>query len=115
MRLNDLVDKDPYGIPNIRDVVRATQGSKWFTVLDLKEGFYHIEIEDADKHKISFEFEGKIYVWNSMVMGFKNSPQILQRVMNKILGDLKGNGVEEYIEDIVIHSKNEHEHDRLID
>ena len=94
--LNDLVEKDPYSIPNIRDVLRATQGSKWFTVLDLKEGFYHIEIKEEDRHKTAFEVNGRVYEWKSMVMGFKNSPQIMQRVMNKILGDLKGKGVEVY-------------------
>jgi hypothetical protein len=29
----------------IRDVIRATSGSEWFTVIDLKEGFYHIEMD----------------------------------------------------------------------
>ena len=33
-------------------------------------------------------------------MGFKNSPQILQRIMNKIFGDKKGKGIEVYIDDI---------------
>jgi hypothetical protein len=41
--LNDLVEKDPYELPLIKDILRATQGSSVFTVIDLKEGFYHIE------------------------------------------------------------------------
>jgi hypothetical protein len=47
--LNDLVEKDPYELRNIRDVIRATSGSEWFTVIDLKEGFYHREIDEMDK------------------------------------------------------------------
>jgi len=113
--LNDLVEKDPYCIPNIRDILRATQGSKWFTVLDIKEAFYNIEIEEEDKHKTAFEINGQIYEWNSMVMGFKNSPQILQRIMNEILGELRGKGVEVYIDDIVIHANERKEHDRLVE
>lgn len=54
MGLNYLVDKDLCGVPSIRYVIRATQGSKWFTVLVLKKGFYYIEIEEADKHKTAF-------------------------------------------------------------
>jgi len=115
MALNDLVEKDPYGIPNIRDVIRATQGSKWFTVLDLKDGFYHIEIEEADKHKTAFEIDGRVYEWNSMVMGYKNAPQIFQRVMNKVLGDMKGKGVEIYIDDIVVHAQDAKRHDELVE
>ena len=102
--LNDLVEKDPGGLPNIRDVVRATVGSKWFTVIDLKEGFYHIEIEESDnKHKTAFEIDRKVYERNSMVMGFKNAPQILQRVMNRILERMIGREVEVYRDDIVVH------------
>ncbi|KAF9748555.1 Transposon Tf2-11 polyprotein, partial [Nosema granulosis] len=70
MALNDLVKKDPYNLVNIRDVIRATQGSEYFTVVDLKEAFYHIEIEEGDKFKTAFEFEGEVFEWNSMVMGF---------------------------------------------
>lgn len=55
------------------------------TVFDLKEGFYNIEIEEKDKHKMAFEFNVKVYEWNSMVMGYKNSPQILQRIMDGFL------------------------------
>lgn len=47
------------------------------------EGFYHIQIDDMDKYKykIAFEFDKIVYEWNSMVIRFKNSPQIMQREM----------------------------------
>lgn len=51
MGLNDLVEKDPYGLPNIRDIIRATQGSKYFTVLDIKKAFYNIEIVEGTSIK----------------------------------------------------------------
>lgn len=85
MCLNDMCEKDPYELKNIREVIQATQGSNHFTVIDLKEGFYSVEIEEKDKMKTAFEFDGRVYEWNSMVMGFKNSPQILQRIMCKVL------------------------------
>lgn len=88
--LNVIVEKDDYKLTNIRDVVRATQGDEYMTVVDLKEGFYSIKIEEEDKYKTAFEFNGKVYEWNSMVMGFKNSPQILQRIMDRIFRDLRG-------------------------
>ena len=114
MALNDLVEKDPYQFPGIREIIRATQGSRWFTVIDLKEGFYHIEIEEEDKHKTAFEYDGRVYEWNSMVMGFKNAPQIMQRVINRILEDIRGQGVVVYMDDIVIHAGKVTDHDRLL-
>lgn len=43
--------------------------------------------------------------------GFKNSPQILQRVMNSILSEFRGNGVEVYMDYIVVHAKTIRDHD----
>lgn len=112
--LNNLVRKEYYEAKTVRDVVRSTNGSSWFTVIDLKEAFYSIEIEEKDKEKTCFELKGRIYEFNSMVMGYKNAPMILQRVMMKILNDYVGRGVEIYLDDIVIHAKTREEHDKLV-
>ncbi|KAF9761385.1 Transposon Tf2-11 polyprotein [Nosema granulosis] len=45
MGLNDIVEKDLYTLPTIREIIQATQGSTVFSVVDLKEGFYRIEIK----------------------------------------------------------------------
>ena len=84
-------------------------------MIDLKERFYNVEIEESDKHRTAFEFDGRVYEWNSMVMGFKNAPQIMQRIMNRILEGLRGNGVEVYMDDILVHAENAEEHDRLLE
>ena len=115
MALNKEVKKDEFSLRNIREIINATSGSKFFSVLDLKEAFYNIEIEEKDKEKTAFEFEGQLYEWNSMVMGYKNAPQLMQRVMNKIFGDLKNNGVEVYIDDVIVYSKYIDTHNRLLD
>lgn len=111
MCLNDMCEKDPYELKNIREVIQATQGSNYFTAIDLKEGFYSVEIEEKDKMKTAFEFDGRVYEWNSMVMGFKNSPQILQRIMCKVLEKELRKGVSVYMDDVVIYSSSRKEHD----
>lgn len=115
MALNDLCEKDPYELRNIRDVIRSTQGSKYFTIIDLKDAFYSIEIEEEDKKKTAFEFDGRVYEWNSMVMGFKNAPQILQRVMCKILDKVLDNGVNVYMDDVVVYGSTREEHDKKLE
>ncbi|KAF9761669.1 Polyprotein P3 [Nosema granulosis] len=115
MRLNELVEKDTYSLPLIKDIIRATQGSRLFTVIYLKESFYHIEIEMHHKHKTAFEVNGRVYEWNSMVMGFKNSLHIMQRVTNNVLDEYRGKGLEVYMDDIVIHAKDTNVHDELLE
>ncbi|KAK7883207.1 hypothetical protein WMY93_029381 [Mugilogobius chulae] len=48
-KLNLQTVKDSYALPNLEETFSALSGSKWFTVLDLKSGYYQIEVEEADK------------------------------------------------------------------
>lgn len=43
IELNDLCEPDPFGLNNIRDVIRSTQGSEYFTVLDFKMPFIRLK------------------------------------------------------------------------
>ncbi|KRH93348.1 LTR retrotransposon [Pseudoloma neurophilia] len=115
MALNDIVKKDLYTIPEMRDIYTATKGSKWLTVIDLKEAYYYIENEEKDKCKTEFEFKGRTYEWNGMVMGYKNSPMIMQRTMNQIFDDMIGKSVMIYLDDIIIFDRDINEHKNNIE
>ncbi|KKO74095.1 pol polyprotein [Vairimorpha ceranae] len=91
MALDNMVEKDEYRQANIRDIVRETRGTDIMTVFDLKDGLHNVKIEEQDKHKTAFELYGRVYEWNSMVMGYKKSPQILPRIMDKIFKTSEGN------------------------
>ncbi|MGL4336185.1 MAG: hypothetical protein ACRCST_04765 [Turicibacter sp.] len=64
-----------------------------------------MEIDEADKHKTAFEFDVRIYEWNSMVMGYKNAPQMLQRVLTKVLESELGDGVSVYMDVIFVSER----------
>lgn len=44
-KLNLQTVKDAYAMPNLEETFSALTGSKWFSVLDLKSGYYQIEME----------------------------------------------------------------------
>ncbi len=49
-----------------------------------------------------------------MPMGYKNSPLIVQKVMNITLRDLLNKGVSIYLDDIVVFTKTREEHIKLL-
>lgn len=57
MSLNDIVRKESFAIPTMREIYAATQRAKWLTVIDLKEAYYYIENEENDKCKTAFKFK----------------------------------------------------------
>lgn len=50
-KLNLQTIKDVYALPNLEETLT---GSRWFSVLDLKSGYYQIEVEKSDKHNTAF-------------------------------------------------------------
>ncbi|KAK7910386.1 hypothetical protein WMY93_015070 [Mugilogobius chulae] len=53
-KLNLQTVKDAYALPNLEESFSALSGSKWFSVLDLKSGYYQIEMSEEDKPKTAF-------------------------------------------------------------
>jgi hypothetical protein len=42
----------------MEEVLEKMEAQDWFTVLDTKEAYCHIEIVEDHKYKTAFEFEG---------------------------------------------------------
>ncbi|XP_055854500.1 uncharacterized protein LOC129918155 [Episyrphus balteatus] len=51
-RLNDVTKKDSYPLPRISDTLDAMEGAQWFSTLDLKSGYWQVEIHPEDREKI---------------------------------------------------------------
>lgn len=109
-KLNLRTVKDAYAPPNIEDTFMALTGSKWFSVLDLKSGYYQIEVEEADKPKTAFVCPFGFYEFNRMPQGVTNAPSTFQRIMEKCMAGLNLKEVLVFLDDIIVFSKDLEEH-----
>ncbi|KAG1952345.1 interleukin-1 receptor accessory protein-like 1-A [Pimephales promelas] len=100
-KLNSQTIKDAYALPNLEEAFSALTGSKWFSVLDLKSGFYQIEMEEADKHKTAFVCPLGFYEFNRMPQGVTNAPSSFQRLMERCMGDLNRREVLVFVDDLI--------------
>ncbi|GKB87794.1 reverse transcriptase domain-containing protein [Tanacetum coccineum] len=66
-----------------------------------------IRMAENDEEKIGFHTEEGVYYFTHMPKGLKNSAATLQRMMEKVLADQKGQNLEVYLEEIVVKSKSE--------
>ena len=53
-RLNDCTKKDSYPLPNLNEMLGHLGPSVWFSTLDLKSGYWQIEMAPDDKEKTAF-------------------------------------------------------------
>lgn len=73
-KLNLQTVKDAYPLPNLEESLSALSGSKWFSVLDLKSGYYQIGMNEADKAKTAFVTPIGFWEFNRMPQGVTNAP-----------------------------------------
>jgi hypothetical protein len=75
---------------------------KYATAIDLSMGYYHIPLDlEAQKLSTTILPWGK-YQYKRLPMGVKTSPDIFQRIMYELLGDIPN--IKVYIDDILITS-----------
>lgn len=78
-KLNSQTIKDAYALPNLEEVFSLLNGSKWFSVFDLKSGYYQVEMDEADKQKTAFVCPLCFWEFNIMPQGVTNAPNTFQR------------------------------------
>lgn len=108
-QLNVITEKDKYPIPRIDEILDEMGQGELFTTLDATSGYYQIPICEEDK-KTAFRWKGGFFEFTRMPFGLCNAPATFQRTMDEILKEYNWKFVIPYLDDIIIYSKNIHEH-----
>ena len=89
----------------------ALSGSKYFSKLDLKAGYWQVGIKESDKYKTAFSI-GPLgfYECNRMAFGLTNAPATFQRLIERCMGDIHLKECLIYLDDIIIYSQTFEEH-----
>lgn len=113
-RLNNLTKKDAYPLPRIEETFTLLSGSKWFTVLDLKSGYYQLEVEPCDRPKTAFTTPFGTWQFRRMPQGLTNSPATFQRTMEKVMEGINLQEVVAFLDDLIIFSNSLEEHEERV-
>jgi hypothetical protein len=112
--LNAITIKDKYPLPLMTTLMEQVGTSRYFSKLDLKNGFNLIRIAEGDEWKTAFKTRYGLYEYTVMPFGLTNAPSVFQRYVNGILSEKIDRGVVVYIDDILIYSDTEEEHVQLV-
>uniref|UniRef100_A0A2S2QEP6 RNA-directed DNA polymerase n=1 Tax=Sipha flava TaxID=143950 RepID=A0A2S2QEP6_9HEMI len=104
--LNERVETDQYPIPRTTDLLRALEGSQYFTSLDLNSGFFQLPIKFEDQYKLAFTSIHGLMTFTRLPQGFKNSSAIFQRILNESFSPLLYKSLIIYIDDLASYGKN---------
>lgn len=104
-KLNLITERDVYPLPHIDDIIDRLAGSRFFTTLDLKSGYWQVPIAEEDKCKTAFVTTDGLFEFNVLPFGLSNAPATFQRTINTILGSLRWDIALVYLDDIIIYSR----------
>jgi transposase InsO family protein len=115
-QLNNRTIRDSYALPRIEELLDSLGGMKYFSVLDMKSGYYQVGIEEEHKQRTAFTV-GPLgfFEYNRMPFGLSNAPATYQRLMERCLEGLHLKMCLVYLDDLIIFSRTYEEHIERLD
>ena len=88
-----------------QDITRERiRGAKYFTRLDMRDGYHHLRIKEGSEKYTAFITEYGLFEWVVACFGLKNAPAEFARYMSDILREYLNDFVVVYFDDIIIFS-----------
>ena len=109
-KLNKVTKKDSFPLPLIADTLDSLSGTSVYSTLDMKAGFWQIELHPSAREKSAFVTHNGLYEFLVMPFGLTNSGASFQRLIAHILRGLAYRFAFIYIDDIIIFSRSVEEH-----
>lgn len=110
-QLNKKTIKDAYPLPRIEETLDMLHGAKYFSSIDLAQGYYQVEMDEESIPKTAFRVgTGGLYEYLRMPFGLCNSPATFQRLMEACFSEENFEILLLYLDDILVFSKSIEEH-----
>ena len=109
-KVNEVTRKDAYPIPRIDENLNTLAGATFYSMLDLRNGYWEVEVDPDDQEKMAFCTPEGLFEFNVMPFGLCNTPATFQRLMDSVLAGLHWRDCLVYIDDIVVVGKLYKEH-----
>lgn len=111
--VNGVIEQDRYPLPNIQDLIDTLGKAKYFTCMDLSQGYYQVELDKDSRPMTAFITpDGEHLQMKRMPMGLSTSPAAFSRIMTMAMSGLKGHRCLVYLDDLIVFSETVDEHIR---
>ena len=112
--LNRLTVKNRHPLPLISEALDRLVGAKVYTKLDIRSAYNLIRIKEGDEWKTAFRTRYGHFEYRVMPFGLANAPATFQGHINAVLRDYLDVFCLAYIDDILIFSEREEDHEEHV-
>jgi hypothetical protein len=110
--LNEVTIKNKYPLLRIEDLFDQMKGASVFSKINLRSGYHQLKIRESDIPKTAFRTRYGLYEYTVMSFVLTNAPAYFMYLMNKVFMEYLDKFVVVFIDDILIFSKTEEEHEK---
>jgi hypothetical protein len=110
--LNEVTIKNKYPMPRIEDLFDQMKGTSVFSKIDLRSGYHQLRMWELDIPKTTFYIWYGLYEYTMMSFRLMNALAYFMYLMNKVFMEYLDKFVVVFINDILVYSKIEEEHEK---
>ena len=110
--LNHAIKREHFIIPTFADIAPKLHGKHIFSVIDMKDGFWHIRLDNASSKLCTFNSIFGRYSYTRLPFGISSAPEVFQKRANEIFGDIPD--VFVIFDDLLIAAESDEEHEQTL-
>ncbi len=110
--LNQAIKREHFKIPTPEDIAAQLSGKKVFSILDEKDSYWQVELDDESSLLCTFNTPFGRYRFKRMPFGISSASEVFQRKNQETFGDIQG--VQMVSDDMIIAGEDDEDHDRIL-
>ena len=107
--LNAVIKRERHVIPTPADVQAQLSGNTIFSVIDMKDAYWHVKLSESSSYLTTFHTPWGRKRFLRMPFGLSSASEVMQKRNEEIFGDLSG--VHVIADDLIIAAPTEKQHD----
>jgi hypothetical protein len=109
--INEVIVKNKYPLPRIDDLFDQLRCACVISKIDFRSGYHQLKIQECDIPKTAFVSRYGLYEYTVMSFRLTNAPTYFMYLMNKIFMEYLDKFFVVLIDDILVYSRSEEEHE----
>ncbi|XP_055589932.1 uncharacterized protein LOC129742110 [Uranotaenia lowii] len=108
-RSNQAIQRLNHPLPVFEEILPRIRKAQYFSLLDLKESYYHVMLTENSRDITTFITNWGLYRFKRLFFGVNCAPELFQNLMESLLSSCKN--MVNFIDDFLVFGETEREHD----